>query len=169
MPIGPKVRNLNKAYAYADGRLVNQVEQWQAAGKLAKGDWTAQFAPLSDWDAPSSGTVAERALAYLEVNCGHCHNPKGPAHTPGLYLGTDFQDQSAQLGICKAPVAAGKGSGGRQYSIYPGQPERSILVYRMEAKDPGVMMPEIGRAVPHQEGIALVREWIAGLEGDCNK
>ncbi|MBV6652163.1 MAG: hypothetical protein KI786_00295, partial [Mameliella sp.] len=39
MPIGPKVRNLNKAYAYADGRLVNQVEQWQAAGKLAKGDW----------------------------------------------------------------------------------------------------------------------------------
>jgi hypothetical protein len=29
------------------------------------------------------------------------------------------------------------------------------------------MMPEIGRAVPHKEGIALVREWILKLEGNC--
>lgn len=39
----------------------------------------------------------------------------------------------------------------------------------MEANDPGVMMPEIGRAVAHEEGVALVREWIEGLEGGCEK
>jgi hypothetical protein len=86
-----------------------------------------------------------------------------------LYLGTDFLDRPAHLGICKSPVAAGKGSGGRQFGIHPGQPDRSILVYRMEANDPGVMMPEIGRAVAHEEGVALVREWIEGLEGGCGK
>ncbi|MEQ8705094.1 MAG: SO2930 family diheme c-type cytochrome [Phaeodactylibacter sp.] len=169
LPIGPKVRNLNAPYSYPDGTVDNQVERWQATGKLAAGNWAAQFAPLPDWDDPATGTVAERALAYLEINCGHCHHPKGPAHTTGLYLGTDFLGQPAQLGICKSPVAAGKGSGGRQFGIQPGQPDRSILVYRMEADDPGVMMPEIGRAVPHEEGIALVREWIAGLEGECGK
>lgn len=169
LPIGPKVRNLNRTYTYADGTSDNQIERWQATGKLAAGGWAAQFAPLADWADPASGTVAERALAYLEVNCGHCHHPEGPAHTTGLYLGTDFLSRPAQLGICKSPVAAGKGSGGRQFSIQPGQPDRSILVYRMEANDPGVMMPEIGRAVAHEEGVALVREWIEGLEGGCGK
>jgi len=41
------------------------------------------------------------------------------------------------------------------------------LLYRMQAEDPGVMMPEIGRAVPHEEGIALIREWIEAMPGDC--
>ncbi|WP_421949700.1 SO2930 family diheme c-type cytochrome [Phaeodactylibacter xiamenensis] len=169
LPIGPKVRNLNAALTYPDGTTANQLERWQSAGKLTAGDWAAQFTPLADWDDPKTGNIADRALAYLEVNCGHCHHPEGPAHTTGLYLGTDFQGYAAQLGICKSPVAAGKGSGGRQFGIQPGQPDSSILLYRMEADDPGVMMPEIGRAVPHKEGIALVREWIKGLEGDCGK
>jgi hypothetical protein len=84
-----------------------------------------------------------------------------------MYLATDFRKEKGKLGVCKSPVAAGKGSGGRMFGIAPGQPDSSILVYRMEANDPGVMMPEIGRAVPHEEGIALVKEWIAGLEGEC--
>lgn len=166
-PIGPKVRNLNVDYAYPDGQTSGQIQRWQADGKLAPGDWAQQFSALPDWDDPQSGTIEARALAYLEVNCGHCHHPAGPAHTTGLYLGTDFADARTQLGLCKSPVAAGKGSGGRKFGIQPGDPDRSILVYRMEADDPGVMMPEIGRAVAHEEGIALVRTWIEGLEGSC--
>lgn len=169
LPIGPKVRNLNSNFTYPNGLAANQIKRWQATGKLTAGDWASRFAPLPDWADPSTGTIAERAMAYLEVNCGHCHHPEGPAHTTGLYLGTDFLNRPAQLGICKSPVAAGKGSGGRQFGIQPGQPDASILVYRMEADDPGVMMPEIGRAVPHKEGIALVRDWIEGLKGDCGR
>lgn len=29
----------------------------------------------------------------------------------------------------------------------------------MKSKDPGVLMPEIGRAVVHQEGVALIEEY----------
>jgi hypothetical protein len=29
------------------------------------------------------------------------------------------------------------------------------------------MMPELGRAMAHDEGVALVRAWVAGLAGDC--
>ncbi|MCB0589150.1 MAG: hypothetical protein KDD06_27925, partial [Phaeodactylibacter sp.] len=167
LPIGPRVRYLNKAFSYPDGSAANQLAKWQQAGILAAGSWAEQFAPLPDWDDPQSGTTEERALAYLEVNCGHCHNPEGPAHTTGTYLTSDFQDEKGKLGVCKSPVAAGKGSGGRLFGIAPGQPDSSILVYRMESDDPGVMMPEIGRAAPHEEGIALVREWIERLEGAC--
>ncbi len=167
LPIGPRVRYLNKALTYPDGATANQLERWQQAGMLAPGDWAAQFAPVADWDKPQVGDTEQRALAYLEANCGHCHSPRGPAHTTGLYLTTDYADSPTQLGFCKSPVAAGKGSGGRLFSILPGQPDSSILVFRMESNDPGIMMPEIGRAVAHEEGIALVRAWIEGLDGGC--
>jgi hypothetical protein len=53
---------------------------------------------------------------------------------------------------CKRPVAAGRGSGGRDFAIAPGEPDASILVYRMESTDPGIAMPELGRATVHAEG-----------------
>jgi hypothetical protein len=31
---------------------------------------------------------------------------------------------------------------------------------RLESVDPGVMMPELGRSLVHEEGVALVRRWI---------
>jgi len=164
-PIGPKVRNLNQTITYADGPA-NQLDKWQALGYL---EWEGQAQnamAVADWDAPTSGTLHERALAYLDINCGHCHHPEGPAHTTGLYLQAD-QSNGTKLGLCKTPVAAGKGSGGRTYSIVPGEPDSSILVYRMEDTDPGIMMPELGRVVRHEEGIALIREWIAAMDEAC--
>ncbi|MEN0006225.1 MAG: SO2930 family diheme c-type cytochrome [Bacteroidota bacterium] len=163
LPIGPKVRNLNQSFQYEDGTVANQIQAWQAAGFLPAGAIASEHPPLADWNDPAAHTVSERALAYLDVNCGHCHQAAGPAHTTGLYL-TAYQENPTQLGIHKPPVAAGKGSGGRKYGIEPGQPDASILVYRMESDDPGVMMPEVGRVLPHQEGIALIREWIASMD-----
>jgi hypothetical protein len=51
--------------------------------------------------------------------------------------------------------------------VVPGKPERSILVYRMDSQDPGVMMPELGRSTTHKEGVALIREWIQQMKGSC--
>lgn len=64
----------------------------------------------------------------------------------------------------KKPVAAGKGSGARLYDIVPGKPEESILLFRMESTNPGIMMPELGRSIIHQEGVALVSRWIQEME-----
>jgi hypothetical protein len=106
--------------------------------------------------------VAARARAYLEINCAHCHNPAGAAANSGLFLDRRQSDPVA-LGIGKRPVAAGRGSGGRDFAIAPGDPDASILVYRMESTDPGIAMPELGRATVHVEGVKLLREWIATM------
>ncbi len=53
--------------------------------------------------------------------------------------------------------------GDREFDIVPGLPEQSILIYRLESTAPKAMMPQIGRAVVHEEGVALIREWIASL------
>ena len=60
-------------------------------------------------------------------------------------------------------MAAGLGSGGLQYDIVPGQPDQSILAYRIASTHPGVMMPELGKRLVHDEGVALVRQWIASM------
>ena len=60
-------------------------------------------------------------------------------------------------------MAAGIGSGGLAFDIVPGQPDRSILAYRIASTHPGIMMPELGKRLVHEEGVALVREWIAAM------
>ena len=58
---------------------------------------------------------------------------------------------------------AGRGSGDLSVGIDPGHPDASILAYRMASTEPGVMMPELGRSITHEEGLALIRQWIAGM------
>ncbi len=150
-PIGPKARNLNR-----DGQL-------EAAAHAQKLDRLPPGTPkLPVWDDPATGSIALRARAYLEVNCAHCHNPKGPANTSGLWLGWE-QEDGPNLGIYKRPTAAGRGSGTGEFAIEPGHPDRSIILYRMQSLDPGIAMPELGRASVHQEGVALLGQWIAAM------
>ena len=161
-PIGVKARQLNRDFVYKEGRE-NQLAGWTHRGLLA-GAPSADRAPrLAVWDDPASGGMGVRARAWLEANCAHCHNPQGPAASSGLDLMASQQDP-VKFGILKTPVAAGRGSGGRLYDIVPGKPDESILVYRIESTDPGVMMPELPRRLVDEEGVALVREWIAGLD-----
>lgn len=110
--------------------------------------------------------LADRARSYLAANCAHCHNPVGPADTSGLDLSLTAESDLV-LGRCKPPIAAGSGTGGLKFSIQPGDPDQSILSYRMASTDPGAMMPELGRSLVHEEGLALIRDWIAEMEGDC--
>lgn len=164
-PIGPKAKHLNKDYAYAEGSQ-NQLAKWASMGYLT-GCPAPESAPKTAiWDDPSSGSLEDRARAWLDINCAHCHNAGGPANTSGLLLNIEETDHTI-MGFCKTPVAAGRGSGGMKYDIVPGNPDSSIIVYRMASLDPGIMMPELGRKMVHEEGLALVKEWIASLEGEC--
>jgi uncharacterized repeat protein (TIGR03806 family) len=161
VPIGPKARHLNRDFPYRDG-TENQLAHWSRAGILAGAPEPTAAPRLAAWDKPSSGTLDARARAWLEINCAHCHNPEGPARNSGLDLLASQRNPTA-FGIDKPPVAAGIGSGGLAFDIVPGQPDNSIMVYRISSTHPGVMMPELGKRLVHEEGVALVREWIAAM------
>lgn len=166
MPIGPKVRNINKVFAYADGEK-NQLAKWAEVGYLKGYDPNKNHPKMAIWDQPESGSLDDRAKAYLEINCAHCHSEQGPANTSGLYLTTLNFDPN-RWGICKSPVAAGRGAGSAKVDVMPGHPDESILLFRMNSDDPGIMMPEVGRKLIHKEGVALIREWIAAMpENRC--
>ncbi|MGB0906242.1 MAG: SO2930 family diheme c-type cytochrome [Maricaulaceae bacterium] len=165
VPIGPKARHLNKDYIYKDGTQ-NQLVKWGEIGALTAVPSSGHI-PKNAQGQDLSESLESRARAYLDINCSHCHNAVGPADTSGLML-----DPSASVdthfGICKSPIAAGTGTGGRLFGIVPGEPERSILTFRMASTDPAAMMPELGRSLAHTEGVELIEEWVRQMEGDCN-
>ena len=160
-PIGPSARQLNRDFPYADG-TENQLDRWSARGVLRELPAPDARPQLVDYDDPTA-SLHERARAYLDANCGHCHRPDGPAGTSGMFLHYAETDPAA-WGVRKPPVAAGRGAGNRRYGIEPGKPDASILTYRMASTDPGERMPELGRSVVHEEGLALIRDWIAAME-----
>ncbi|HEY0503840.1 MAG TPA: SO2930 family diheme c-type cytochrome [Lysobacter sp.] len=161
-PIGPKARHLNREDPWHPGE--NQLARMSATGRL-QGLPTATVPHNARFD-DAQAAVADRARAYLDINCGHCHSAVGPADTSGLWLDAGT-DEPRRLGLCKPPVAAGQGTGDHMFDIVPGRPQDSILVYRMASLDPGAMMPELGRGTVHEEGVALVRDWITQWLGSC--
>jgi uncharacterized repeat protein (TIGR03806 family) len=157
VPIGPLARQLN-----GDMNGKNQLENLAALGHLHNLPALDQVPKLVAYDNEKAA-LNDRARAWLEVNCAHCHRPDGPAKTSGLHLLADVNN-TYELGVGKAPVAAGRGSGGRKFDIVPGNPDASILYYRINSTDPGVMMPELGKKLIHEEGAALIKQWIEKMQ-----
>lgn len=152
-PIGPSAAHLALALSAAPSEL----ERWTQADLIVG---------VPEPNARRTiRSVDERARAYLDINCAHCHSPRGPANTSGLDL-RESQAQPASWGVRKRPIAAGRGAADRAFAIDPGNPDGSILLHRMESTDPGVMMPEVGRSTVDSEGVALVRRWISEMDAD---
>ena len=142
IPIGPKARNMQQG--------------WLAAMLPAV---PAKADSLPHWNTRAAGPAAPLARAYLDVNCAHCHQPGGMASNSGLDLRWEQSDRQA-IGIFKRPVAAGRGAGGHEFGIVPGQPDNSILAFRLASAEPGVAMPELGKSTVDRDGVAVVRRWI---------
>ncbi len=152
VPIGPKARNF----------ILDPAVSEKVRGLYFENP--AALKPvMPQWDDPKAGSVETRARAYLDVNCAHCHNPAGSASNSGLFLRWTDDPTGVNYGIGKRPTAAGRGSGGMEFAIAPGDPDHSFLIYRLESTDPGIAMPEVGRSTVHKEGAALLRQWIAEM------
>lgn len=163
-PIGLKARHLNKDYQYPDGAR-NQLDNWKKMGMLTGLPEISRIPRNALWN-DNNIALEHRARSYLDINCSHCHNRKGAANTSGLLLEPD-SPVGLSLGVCKLPIAAGTGTGDRKFGIVPGKPDESIFTYRMASVNPEEMMPELGRSLSHDEGVALIREWIAKMPGGC--
>ena len=161
VPIGTTARNMNRHFKLGDANE-NQLDY------LATRHWLSDLVDRDErqrlpvFDDPETGSLDARARAWLHVNCAHCHSPLGTAGTSGLDLRYSQSDPS-KFGVWKSPVAAGHGSGGRAYDIVPGEPDKSIMVYRMESQDPSIRMPSVGRNLVPREAVELIREWITAM------
>lgn len=152
VPLGPRTRQLNKG---------TQLTQMASLGMF---DGPIPDPATLDHLSDPYGTdpVERRARSYLDANCGHCHNDVGQAKNTGLHLHWE-EDIPSELGVCKSPVAAGSAAGNFMYDIVPGDPDHSILIFRMKATDSQIKMPQGPSITPDIDGAALIATWIGQL------
>jgi uncharacterized repeat protein (TIGR03806 family) len=161
-----RTRQWNRDHDYGKGPE-NQIDHLVALGLLdVAPPPVAQRQTLID---PSgTGDVGERGRAYLDANCSHCHGVIGLAKGTALRLDYDHTDpikgDSTDFGVCKAPASAGAGGTcGLSFDVVPGHSDQSILVCRVESLVAKVTMPPVGHKLVHDEGVALMKEWIDAM------
>jgi uncharacterized repeat protein (TIGR03806 family) len=113
--------------------------------------------------AGTSGTLGERARAYLHTNCAQCHRTNGPTTS-----NMDLRYSTALADTHACDVAPGLGDLGLSNArlIAPGDATRSVLIARMSRRD-AHGMPPVGSVQVDAEGAALLTNWVNSLT-NCN-
>ncbi len=133
--IGPTPRNLNRLVE-RDGSDVNQLAYFQARGVLGDmGD--ASVAAIPNY-ADEAESLTDRARAYLDINCAHCHSPSRWDDASRRDLDLRYSTPLAQTGLGDRPEQ---------------------MARRLRDGD----MPYLGTTLVHDEGIGLVLDYLDSL------
>ncbi len=139
LPIGPKARNLNFV-----SNSQNSLQNFIDKGILVGAPNLSEIEKLPVW-SDLAFSVSDRARAYMDVNCAHCHQPGGFHDSSGgvrpdfrfetLFADTNINDYKADI------------------------------VNRINT-DPafGPSMPLVGVTVIHAEGVSLIEDYIDSLD-----
>ena len=141
VPIGPKLRNMN--FNPNNGTVnINQLQYFIDEGLLEGVSSPSEITVLPDWEDEANFDIFERGRGYIEINCAHCHQPGGFVPTGFILdfrLETDFDDTG----------------------IYS---RRGQIEDRIQSTVPTYMMPQIGRSLVHDEGVAMLLEYLEAIE-----
>lgn len=148
-PSGPKGDGPNQI------ALLEQFDAFSAPPRRKPEDLKRLPDP-SDPNAP----IEQRVRAYLHANCAACHISAGGGNAAinlewgspiGMTKLVDIDPIHDKFGLHDAKL------------VSPGDPDRSVLLYRLRATG-GARMPRVGSNVVDEAAAKLVREWIAGLK-----
>lgn len=135
-PIGPQLRTLNFS-KNGSNQLQGFIDANYIDG-IASADTVDS---LPKWD-DLNYSLEDRTRAYFDINCAHCHAPGGfcdDQSTLDLRYETSFDDSNIA-------------------------PRKNSIFNRISSFNPGVSMPFIGTSILHDEGVALMQEYLNSLD-----
>ncbi len=159
--LGPEIGQLNRDFVYPNGRRANQIATFQhlALFETDPGD----PAKLTAYPRPaiaSTGTVAERARAYLHANCAHCHQPGATKENFFDLRWATSLDMTSTVQV--DPIRGEFGVNGT-HLLSPGAPDNSMIFLRMGSLVADIRMPTIGSNKIDDVGLTLIKAWITSL------
>ncbi len=134
--IGPKIKNLNRDILIHNTSK-NQLSHFQDTGTLD--DFPLNNLQKLPSYKDETLPINDRARAYLDINCAHCHTKGGMAS----YMGFEF-DYNTPLFKTEIDSWWGKHS----------------IVEQMKTKQ----MPLVGTSVVDEEGLKLITEYINSID-----
>ncbi|MCX7548709.1 hypothetical protein OS188_12170 [Xanthomarina sp. F1114] len=132
VPIGPKLRALNGN---------NQLETWISENYITNLSNASQVSILPDWKDAVNFSLEERARAYFDMNCAHCHSD-----------GAFCADQSNLRLSYDTPLLD-------SYIVE----DKPNIDFRMSMYYDGISMPLTGTTMMHPEGYDLISEYLNTL------
>ena len=141
VPIGPKLRAMN-FNPNNEETTINQLQHFINLGLLEGLTNVSDIDVLADWEDEANFDILERGRSYIDVNCAHCHQPGGFVPT-GFLLDFRFETEFSETGI---------------YA------RRGQIEDRVQSTTPVYMMPQIGRSIVHDEGVAMLLEYLEAIE-----
>lgn len=161
-PIGVKPQNLNHNHTY--GNTSKKILQ-----KLVDQGYLDNF-PSSIASAVNYHDTTQpidlRLRSYLDANCAHCHQDEARCYYRPVRFAFGLTNVDSNIGICL--LADEEISPTLQKVITPGNFNKSIMHFRLSSNDESERMPLLGRTVVHDEGVALLEEYISSLTQTCN-
>ena len=157
--LGVNTAQMNRDHNYG-GVVANQLATLSHIGLFDRKlpDAPEKLVKLADY-RDTNAPLAERARAYLDSNCAHCHRKWGGGNAEFQLLNTLPIKETGTLG-----VKPGQGTFELKdpYILVPGEPDRSMLYHRMTRLGLG-RMPHIASTVVDEPAVKLIREWIAQM------
>jgi len=144
VPIGFKTRNLNidvtlpgTTSGTSNTPTINQLRHLQSLGIIAAVD-PSSLSRLPAWD-DNQYSLEQRARAYLEMNCAHCHN------ADGFCARSEFRP-SYENSLSETKIAAKK---------------KKILDFMRSGR-----MPLLGTTIVHDEGLQLLEAYFKTINNE---
>jgi len=158
--LGVNTAQLNREHDYG-GVKENQLVAMDRLGLFTKPlpKPPTELPKLVDYRDEHAG-IDERARSYLQANCSHCHRKWGGGNAEFQLLHTL---PLGEMGI--ANTTPGQGTFGLTDPkiLVPGDPDRSLMLFRMERLGLG-RMPHIASNVVDGGGVELIRDWIKQMK-----
>ncbi|EJL71096.1 hypothetical protein [Chryseobacterium populi] len=161
VPIGVKPQNLNTGYPYSGG-IKNQLQKLVDEGYLVS--YPSNIVSTVNY-RDTSKPVDIRLRSYLDINCAHCHQQNARCDYRAIRLSFSQTADLANMGVCvnaDEPIDQSL-----EKIITPGNHNKSVMNFRLNSVDESNRMPLLGRTVVHDEGVALLQQWINSLNQSC--
>jgi putative heme-binding domain-containing protein len=161
-PLAFSIAQLNRTEGSGNGE--SQLRRLESLGIVRALDSPSALPRMAN-PYDDAADLTGRARAYFEVNCSHCHqfNAGGAANIKlGWLVPLDKTEtinarpSQGTFGISDARIIA------------PGEPERSVLFYRISKLGSG-RMPRIGSQKVDEAALRMIGNWIAQMQADSTK
>jgi uncharacterized repeat protein (TIGR03806 family) len=103
-----------------------------------------------------------RARSYLHANCSHCHRKWGGGNAEFQLLASLPLTETGTINI---PPGQGRFDQTDPRIFVPGQPDRSMVLYRMQKLGLG-RMPHVASNIVDEEAAKLIAQWIQKMGSD---
>jgi uncharacterized repeat protein (TIGR03806 family) len=158
--LGINTLQMNKEHDYGQGRIANQLLTLEGIGLFSNppSEPPEKLPRLVDYEDTKLDLNA-RARSYLHANCAHCHMKWGGGNAEFQLLATlDLKD----TGTLNTKPGQGTFDLRDPRIILPGDPDRSLVAYRLAKLGLG-RMPHVASSVVDDKAVQLIRDWIKQL------